>query len=34
MMLMTFHDGKPLWSHWVMEYRVAETAQADIFAKP
>jgi hypothetical protein len=34
MMLMTFHDGKPLWSHWVMEYRVAETAEAGMFAKP
>jgi hypothetical protein len=34
MMLMTFHDGKPLWSHWVMEYRVAEKADAGMFAKP
>jgi hypothetical protein len=34
MMLMTFHDGKPLWSHWVMEYRVAKKAEAGMFGKP
>jgi hypothetical protein len=34
MMLMTFHDGKPLWSHWVMEYRVGEAAETEMFAKP
>ena len=34
MMQMTFHDGKPLWSHWVMEYRVAKSGEASMFAKP
>ena len=34
MMMMTFHDSKPLWTHWVMEYRVAEAASADLFEKP
>jgi hypothetical protein len=34
MALRTHHNGKLLWSHWVMEYRVAEKAEADMFARP
>src|SRR5690606_1772106 len=34
MMMMTWHDGRSLISHWVREYRLAEAPVEGTFAKP
>jgi hypothetical protein len=33
-MWMVKHDGRYLFSHWVLDYAVAEKPAAEIFAKP
>ncbi len=34
MMMAAFHNGRPLYSHWVLEYKVAKAPTADMFSRP